>query len=78
MATPMTSLPHDALFLIFSFLSTRDLRLVSFLCKAFYEAAFYHLHSARTLRFGTPGTLCYQQVRPLCALKANSIDAGIV
>jgi hypothetical protein len=68
MATSKTILPHDVLFLIFSFLNIRDLRLVSFLCKSFYEAAFSHLHSGRTLRLGTPGTLCFQQVRLLYAL----------
>ena len=76
MATPTKSPPHDVLFLIFSFLNIRDLRLVSFLCKAFYEAAFSHLHSGRTLRLGTPGTLCFQQVRSLCATVNQLIDAG--
>ena len=65
MMAPKNSLPHDVLFLTFSFLNFRDLRLVSFLCKAFYEAAFPHLHSGRTLRCGSPGTLCFQQVRSL-------------
>ena len=76
MATPTNSLPHDILFLSFSFLNIRDLRLVSFLCKAFYEAAFSHLHSGRTLRLGTPGTLCFQQVRSLCAPVGQFINVG--
>lgn len=77
MATPNNLLlPHDVLFLIFSFLNTRDLRLVSFLCKAFYEAAFSHLHSSRTVRFGTPGTLCFQQVRSLLRPLCQFTDAG--